>query len=265
MGRGKARIGRRARALASIAAAIGLSAVGLTTLLTPSRAVADPGISFVGPAVRELPTEVEFLSTSPHLFAGFSCYTGTYPGPTEPCQAYLVAYEGPDAGGRYHFRYNLPTAAPGPVHLEAQTPGGGDRLQVGFTAINSGTAFGDARSCLMPGANAAGQLAFEFGFYSQASATAVVFGEERTAGRWAAAKLKALANYPVGGADGIDPYTRRTLRFHVDEEALAAGDVRLRYFLMKGDHPRISAKQRRRALSRSSVFSTGACLPSGGI
>jgi hypothetical protein len=152
--------------------------------------------------VRELPTELEFLSASPHLTAGFSCHTGTYPPRTEPCQAYLVAYEGPDPNGLYHFRFNLPAAAPGDVHIEARTPSGG-RLAVEITATNSGTVFGDARTCLMPGSDAAGQEAFELGFYSQVSSTAVVFRQKREGGRWAPPRLKALANYPVGGTEGL--------------------------------------------------------------
>jgi hypothetical protein len=162
--------------LIGVLAAIALSNTGASVAASPAET--GSGITFVGPTVRELPTELEFLSASPHLTAGFTCYTGIYPPPAERCQAYLVAYEGPDPNGLYHFRFNLPTAAPGVVRIDAQTPNGG-WLSVEFTAMNSGVMFGDARTCLMPGSNAVDQVAFELGFYSQASSTAVVFRQER--------------------------------------------------------------------------------------
>jgi hypothetical protein len=58
---------------------------------------------------------------------------------------------------------------------------------------------------------------------------------------------------------------RRTLRFHVNQRDLAAGKARLLYFLMKGNHPRIGRRQRRRAVRRARPFSMVACLPPGGI
>jgi hypothetical protein len=244
-----------------MATAIALGNMGMSVAASPAET--GSGISFVGPTVRELPTELEFLSASPRLTAGFSCYTGTYPSPIERCQAYLVALEDPDPSGLYHFRFNLPAAAPGDVHIEARTPSGG-WLAVEITATNSGTVFGDARTCLMPGSNAAGQVAFELGFYSQVSSTAVVFRQKREGDRWASPRLKALANYPVGGPRGFEPYVRRTLRLRVDQAELAAGKVRLLYFLMKGNHPTIGRRQRRSAIRRAQPFSTVACLPPGG-
>lgn len=86
--------------------------------------------------------------------------------------------------------------------------------------------------------------------------------ESRTLGT---SRLKALANYPVGGPKGFEPYVRRTLRFQVNSTELAAGEVRLLYFLMKGNHPRVGRKQRHRAIRRAQPFSTVTCLPPGGI
>lgn len=243
-------------------AAVALGNAGTSFASSPEEI--ESGIFFVGPTVRELPTELEFLSLSPHLTAGFGCYTATETPPAKRCQAYLVAFEGPDPDGFYHFRFNLPAAEPGDVHIEARTPGGG-WLAVEITTTNSGTVFGDARTCLMPQTNAAGHAALELGFYSQVSSTAAVFRQKREGGRWAPPRLKALANYPVGGPRGFEPYVRRTLRFRVNQAELAAGNVRLLYFLMKGNHPRIGRKQRRLAIRRARPFSALACLPPGGI
>lgn len=263
MRRGNRRIDRRGSLLlAGTLAAIALSNAGASLAFSPEEI--DSGIFFVGSTVRELPTELEFLSSSPYLTAGFGCYTAIDTPPAKRCQAYLVAYEGPDLDGLYHFRFNLPAAAPGNVRIEARTLNGG-RLAVEITATNSGTVFGDARTCLMPGSSEAGRVAFELGFYSQVSSTAVVFRQKRKGGRWAPPRLKALANYPVGGPRGVEPYVRRTLRFRVDRAKFAAGKVRLLYFLMKGNHPRIGRKQRRRAIRRVRPFLAVTCLPPGGI
>ena len=43
------------------------------------------------------------------------------------------------------------------------------------------------------------------------------------------------------------------------------GRVRLRYFVMKGNHPTLRLKQRERALKNAQVFSSTPCLPTGGI
>jgi hypothetical protein len=254
--------------------AVVLSAVMVTCAFTPLGAAdgsAAPGIVFVGPTVRPLPTELEFLSTDSHMTIGPNCYTGVFPGPVEPCQPYLLAREGPSADGLYRFRWNLPTAEAGEVHIEVRSatpdPLDGDRLNLTLTATTSGIPFGDGRTCLMPGGGqpGEGQVAFELGYYSRFNSTAVVFHQERTGGRWAPLRMKALANYRVGGERSFNHYTRRTLRLRVDAEDLRKRKVRLRYFLMKGDHPLLHPKQRARALARSTPFSNAPCLPPGGI
>jgi hypothetical protein len=245
-----------------------------TAQQTATAELASPAshITFVGPTVRPLPTDLEFLSPDSHLTIGLmNCYTGSFPGPIELCQPHLVAREGPDPDGLYHFRFGLPTAAAGEVHIEARSstpdPLDGDRLVVVLTATTSGISFGDVQTCLMPGTRprADGNIAFELGYYSQTNSTAVVFQQERLGRRWASPKLKALANYPVGGRNGFTPYLRRMLRLRVSGEDLAMGEVRLRYFVMKGNHPMLAPRQRARVLKMAKTFSNTACLPPGGI
>jgi hypothetical protein len=161
----------------------------------------------------------------------------------------------------------LSTAAPGEVHLDAEAWSDGstymNRERVTFTATTSGIVFGDIQTCLMPGARprADSLVSFELTYFSQRGSAATVLEQKRTGGKWAAPRLRARANFPVGPPRGFEPYTRRTIRLRVKQGDLSHRRLRLLYYVQKGN--RYGPQANRQA--KFTAFSAQPCLPASGI
>jgi hypothetical protein len=249
--------------------ALVLAAAAFLGLASAGTAAAD--IALVGPSSRSLPSDLELTSPDTHMMIGrfASCFTGDILGVETPevCEPYFVGRTGPDANGLFHYFWRLSTAAPGEVHLDAEVWSDGsasmNRERVTFTATTSGIAFGDIQTCLMPGTRprADGQVSFELTYFSQQGSTATVLEQKRTGGKWAAPRLRARANFPVGPPRGFEPYARRTIRLRVKRSDLSHRRLRLFYYVQKGNRYGPQANR----MSKFTAFSTRPCLPASGI
>jgi hypothetical protein len=256
---------RRSLLLLGVGVAAWTTQVTFVTGEVPAETAAD--IVLVGPASGPLPTRLELMSSQAHMVIPreFGCYTGDVLAPgRQACEPYFLGREGPDANGQYHYFWQLPTAAPGEVHLEViawtDDPTRPDRETIDFMATSSGLVRGDVHTCLAPKIRAGGgRLGYlELSYYSQRSSTAVVIRRLRSKLGWGAPELVARANFPVG-EDLFAPYMRRSLRLRVNRGDLLHDRLRMAYYVLPGNNYDPLG-------SRSGVpFSMATCLPPGGI
>lgn len=152
---------RRSLLLLAVGMAAWTTQAAFESVEAPAETPAD--IVLAGPTSGSLPTRLELQSPQAHMVIPreFGCYTGDVLAPGwQSCEPYFLGREGPDANGQYHYFWQLPTAAPGEVHLEAiawtDDFAHADRETIGFTATSSGLVRSDVHTCLVPKIRAGG-------------------------------------------------------------------------------------------------------------